>query len=154
MKFNIVCIGKIKESYIKEGIALFVKRMERFAVVNEVELPESLLSPTNAENMVLENESARLIAAAKGYKIVLDIDGVNLGSVELARKMDKLATDGHSEISFIIGGSLGITEDVKRRCDFRLSFGKMTYPHQLMRLLLCEQLYRAISINNNLPYHK
>ncbi len=146
-KINVVCVGKIKEEYLIDGISEYVKRISRFAKTEIVELKDF----AGADE--IKRESASILEKLTGYKILLDIGGKNLSSPEIAELMDK-AYIGNSEITFVIGGSCGVDDRVRTSCDFRLSFGKATFPHQLMRLILCEQIYRALSIIENLPYHK
>ena len=152
MKINIVAVGKIKEKYLIDGIKEYAKRLSAYAVVNEVEVPEET-SLLNIETKS-QREGVRLLEKAKGFKIGLDIKGIGLESKELAKLIHANMVDGISEMSFIIGGSNGLSDDVRKKCDILLSFGKMTFPHQLFRLMLYEQIYRAFTIINNTPYHK
>lgn len=146
-KINVVCVGKIKEDYLSDGIAEYVKRISRFARIEITELKDI----TGADEV--KRESDLILEKLTGYKILLDINGKSLSSPEIAELMEK-AYINNSEVTFIIGGSCGVDERVRAACDFRLSFGKATFPHQLMRLILCEQIYRALSITEKLPYHK
>jgi len=152
MKINIVAVGKIKEKYLIDGIKEYAKRLSAYAVVNEVEVPEET-SLLNIETKS-QREGVRLLEKAKGFKIGLDMKGLGLESKELAKLIHANMVDGISEMSFIIGGSNGLSDDVRKKCDILLSFGKMTFPHQLFRLMLYEQIYRAFTIINNTPYHK
>ena len=152
MKINIVAVGKIKEKYLIDGIKEYAKRLSAYAVVNEVEVPEET-SLLNIETKS-QREGVRLLEKAKGFKIGLDMKGIGLESKELAKLIHANMVDGISEMSFIIGGSNGLSDDVRKKCDILLSFGKMTFPHQLFRLMLYEQIYRAFTIINNTPYHK
>ncbi len=153
MNINIVCIGKIKESFYRDAICEYAKRLTRFCKFNIIELQESRLEG-NDINKVQINEGRSIIPKLKGYIIVLDLGGNMLSSTELANKIDSLQSGGVSEITFVIGGSYGLSEEVKCKADLTLCFGKMTYPHQLMRVILTEQIYRAFMINSNSEYHK
>ncbi len=153
MNINIVCIGKIKESFYRDAICEYAKWLTRFCKFNIIELQESRLEG-NDINKVQINEGRSIIPKLKGYIIVLDLGGNMLSSTELANKIDSLQSGGVSEITFVIGGSYGLSEEVKCKADLTLCFGKMTYPHQLMRVILTEQIYRAFMINSNSEYHK
>ncbi len=159
MNIDIITIGKLKEQYWTDAIKEYSKRLSRFANINIVELKESKLpdnaSPKDEENVKLEEGRAILKAIKEDcYVITLEILGKQLDSVELADKMAKLALEGHSNVAFVIGGSLGLSPEVSARANFKLSFSKMTFPHQMMRVILLEQIYRAFKINNNETYHK
>lgn len=143
-KVNIVCVGKIKEKFYTDAIGEYVKRMSRFAKVNIVELPEKE-SP--------EKECDSILKSLKGYKIVLAIEGEKADSLTLAKKV-KNQLDKGNELTFVIGSSCGLAAQVKNQADYLLSFSDMTFPHQLMRVILCEQLYRAFMINAGSEYHK
>lgn len=152
---NLICVGKVKEKYIKNGIDEFLKRMNLYAKLKIIELKED----GNDSNRVqsLEKESMEIIKTAeknKGYNILLDIGGKNFSSEDMSKEIERLTVTGVSTINFIIGGSYGVSEDVRKISDMRLSFSKMTFPHQLMRLILMEQIYRWFSIFNNSKYHK
>ena len=159
MNINIVCVGKIKEKYLKLGIDEFKKRLSKYCKLDVIELDDEK-APENLSDkemlMIKDKEGKKILSKVKAnsYVIALAIDGKNLSSEELADTMSKLAVRGSSHITFIIGGSLGLSDDVLSRADYKLSFSKMTFPHQLMRLILLEQVYRAYRINNNEPYHK
>ncbi len=153
MNINIVCIGKIKESFYRDAICEYAKRLTRFCKFNIIELQESRPNG-NDINKVQINEGRSIIPKLKGYIIVLDLGGNMLSSTELANKIDSLQSGGVSEITFVIGGSYGLSEEVKSKADLTLCFGKVTYPHQLMRVILTEQIYRAFMINSNSEYHK
>lgn len=152
MKINIVAVGKIKEKYITDGIKEYAKRLSAYATVNEIEVAEET-SVLNIGNKS-EKEGTRLLEKAKGFKIGLDSKGLNLDSKELSKLVHSSMVNGVSEMNFIIGGSNGLSDEVRKKCDILLSFGKMTFPHQLFRLMLYEQIYRAFTIINNTPYHK
>lgn len=156
MKINIIAVGKIKEKYITDGIAEYAKRISRFADFSVVEVPEypPASAGGGAIQKSLEAEEKGILNASKGCVVALAINGRQFSSPELADFIDAKAVSGVSQISFVIGGSDGLSDGVLKRADLQISFGKATYPHQLMRLILSEQIYRAFSILNNLPYHK
>lgn len=153
---NVLCVGKIKEKYLKDGIAEYAKRLSRFCRFTITEVEEEPLSSESESDIkrVKTREGQRLLKCADGHVVALCIEGKNLSSTELAQYITSLPPKGVSRITFIIGGSYGLSEDVVRRSDMRLSFGKNTYPHQLMRLILCEQIYRAFMIAGGGTYHK
>ena len=159
MRINIVCVGKIKEKYLKLGIDEFKKRLSKYCKLEIIEL-EDEKAPENLSDkeilMIKEKEGKKILSKIKdnSYLIALAIDGKNLSSEELAETINKLGVRGVSNITFVIGGSLGLSDEVLSRADYKLSFSKMTFPHQLMRLILLEQVYRAYRINNGEPYHK
>lgn len=159
MRINIVCVGKIKEKYLKLGIDEFKKRLSKYCKLEIIEL-EDEKAPENLSDkemlMIKEKEGNKILSKIKdnSYVIALAIDGKNLSSEELAETINKLGVRGISNITFVIGGSLGLSDEVLSRADYKLSFSKMTFPHQLMRLILLEQVYRAYRINNGEPYHK
>lgn len=152
MKINILAVGKIKEKYIVDGINEYKKRLSAYATVNIIEVNEET-SVLNIENKS-EKEGEKILEKAKGFLIGLDIKGLLLDSKELANLVQSNMVNGVSEITFIIGGSNGLSTSVRKRCDILLSFGKMTFPHQLFRLILMEQIYRSFTIINKTPYHK
>lgn len=159
MNIKIVCVGKLKEKYFKDGIAEYVKRMSRFAKVKIVQVPDEKapekLSPAEMEQ-VKEIEGKRILDKIKDkeYVYVTAIKGKERSSEAFAKELSNLTTYGHSDIAFVIGGSLGTSDAVNKRADDLISFGKFTMPHQLMRLVLIEQIYRAFMINSGSPYHK
>ena len=159
MRINIVCVGKIKEKYLKLGIDEFKKRLSKYCKLEIIEL-EDEKAPENLSDkemlMIKEKEGKKILSKIKdnSYVIALAIDGKNLSSEELAETINKLGVRGISNITFVIGGSLGLSDEVLSRADYKLSFSKMTFPHQLMRLILLEQVYRAYRINNGELYHK
>ena len=153
MNINIVCVGKIKENFYKDAVSEYAKRLTRFCKFNVVEVAESRIE-SNDINKVKVIEGKSIISKLKGYVIILDLAGVMLTSTDLAEKIDDLQTSGVSEITFVIGGSYGLSDEIKQKADFTLCFGKMTFPHQLMRVILSEQIYRAFMINSNSEYHK
>ncbi|MCJ8341744.1 MAG: 23S rRNA (pseudouridine(1915)-N(3))-methyltransferase RlmH [Cetobacterium sp.] len=155
MNVNVVCIGKIKDKYIIEGINEFSKRMQAFGKLKIIELKEDG-NDTNRE-ISIQKESEEIIKTLeknKGYNVLLDIGGKNFSSEEMASKIEELGVRGTSTINFIIGGSYGVSQELRKVADLRLSFSKMTFPHQLMRLILMEQIYRWFSILKNIKYHK
>jgi 23S rRNA (pseudouridine1915-N3)-methyltransferase len=159
MQIQIVAVGKLKESYLVQGIAEYTKRLGPYAKLQIVELqdekaPESMSAAE--ERQVREREGERILAALRpeAYVVALAIDGKALSSEELAARLEELATYGRSQVAFVIGGSLGLAPAVLARAELRLSFGRMTLPHQLMRLVLAEQVYRAFKILRGEPYHK
>lgn len=156
MKFKIVAVGKIKENYLKDAIAEYVKRTSRFAGVEIVEVEECLCKgvPNDKEIERVKNvEGAAILQKLEGYVVAMDIDGKELSSVALSSHIAE-QKQFNSTFTFVIGGSNGLSDEVKKRADLRCSFGKITLPHQLFRVVLCEQLYRACCIENNIAYHK
>lgn len=156
MNINIICVGKIKENFYKDAILEYAKRLSRFCKFNVIEVSEELVD-ANLKNldMVKKKEGERILAKAQNsYKIVLDIKGENISSEDHAKKINNLATSGVSNISYIIGGSYGLSDKVLKEANYKLSFGKLTYPHQLMRVVLSEQIYRAYTIIEGSNYHK
>lgn len=159
MKITLVTVGKIKEKYFTMAIEEYSKRLSRYCKLEIVELADEK-TPDKAsqalEEQIKEKEANRILAAIRedSYVIALAIEGKMLDSVELADKIEKLGIDGVSNITFVIGGSLGLHKSVINRADYLLSFSKMTFPHQLMRVVLLEQIYRSYRIINGEPYHK
>lgn len=143
-KINIVCVGKIKEEFYRDAVTEYLKRLSRFAKVEVKEL---------AEGKDLEEEAQSILRAAKGYLIALCVEGKKVSSEGLASQIKTLSDKGE-EITFIIGSSCGLSNAVKNEADFKLSFSDMTFPHQLMRVILLEQIYRAFMINSGSTYHK
>ena len=155
MNISIVCVGKVKEKYIIEGINEFLKRMQSFAKMRIIELKED--GKDNNRNLSIEKEGEEILRTLEkisGYNVLLDIQGKNFSSEEMAEEIERLTVNGVSSINFIIGGSYGVSESVRRASQMKLSFSKMTFPHQLMRLILTEQIYRWFSILKNTKYHK
>lgn len=149
---KIICIGKIKEAFFKEAINEYTKRLSKYTKINIIELPDYDL---NNKEITLQKESENILKNIneKDYCITLEIEGKNLTSSELAQKIDKTLID-NSNICFVIGGSYGLDEKVKQRSNYKLSFSKQTFPHQLFRIMLLEQIYRSFKIINNESYHK
>ena len=159
MNINIICIGKLKEKYWVDAIKEYSKRLSRFVTLNIVELKESRLrsNPSAAdEEAVKIAEGKEILGKIRPgeYVITLEIKGNALTSEQLADKISDLGLQGKSTIDFVIGGSQGLSQDVSKRSDFKLSFSAMTVPHQMMRVILLEQIYRAFKINNHEAYHK
>lgn len=159
MLIQIATIGKLKEKYLVMGIAEYAKRLGPYVKLVLTEVPDEkapeTMSPAE-EAQVRDREGERLLAQIKpdAHVIALALDGELWSSEDLAMQMDKLATYGKSHVAFVIGGSTGLSPAVLRRAQQKLSFGRMTLPHQLMRLVLIEQVYRAVKINRGEPYHK
>lgn len=158
MRITIVAAGKIKEKYLTAGIAEFMKRITPYAKVNIIEISEEKMPehPSEAEKQkTLATEGERLLKQVpqNSYLIVLDVRGKAVSSEELSAKLSDLCLRGRSHIAFLIGGAYGISEEVRKAAEERLSFSKMTFTHQMIRLLLVEQLYRAYKINAGEPYH-
>ena len=159
MKITIITVGKIKEKYLKDAIAEYSKRLSKYCKLEIVEVADEK-TPENAsetvENAIREKEAERILKYVKedAYIITLEIGGKLLSSEELAEKIEKLGIQGTSHIIFIIGGSIGLGKSVLEKSDYALSFSRMTFPHQLMRVILLEQVYRSYRIINGEPYHK
>ncbi|MED4202706.1 23S rRNA (pseudouridine(1915)-N(3))-methyltransferase RlmH [Neobacillus mesonae] len=159
MNISIITVGKLKEKYLKLGIEEYVKRLSAYAKVEVIEVADEKAPEELSELEMLQvkqKEGERILAKISGdtYVIALAIQGKMQSSEELADTLDKLATYGKSKIAFVIGGSLGLSDEVLQRSNEKLSFSRMTFPHQLMRLILVEQVYRAYRINRGEPYHK
>lgn len=159
MRITLLTVGKIKERYLEDAIREYEKRLSRYcrlsiAAVADEKTPDG--AGEALERQIKEKEGQRLLSKIKDgdFVIALAIEGKMLSSEELAAKIDRLGVDGISHIVFVIGGSLGLSDAVLRRADFSLSFSKMTFPHQLMRVVLLEQIYRSFRINAGEPYHK
>ena len=155
MKFKIVAVGKIKEKYLSDAICEYVKRISRFASVEIVEIDECLSHGEQAKEIerVKRTEGERILSKLEGYVVAMDIDGLQLSSEQFARHVQEQKLR-YSTFTFVIGGSNGLSQEVKDRADIRCSFGKITLPHQLFRVVLVEQLYRACCIEHNVAYHK
>lgn len=159
MNIEIICVGKIKESYLSDAIKEYSKRLSRYCKLKITELKDEKTIDGQSEALdikVKEIEGERILGSLKAdaFKIVLDLKGKELSSVNFADKINKLGISGCSTIQFVIGGSLGLSEKVVKSADILLKFSEMTFPHQLMRVILLEQVYRAYRIINNEPYHK
>ena len=158
MKISIVAAGKIKEKYLRDGIAEFTKRLKPFTQIEFLEINEEKMkdNPSPAEKAaVLKTEGERLLkkVPAGSYLIVLDVMGKAISSEELSQKIDTLTLNGHSHITFLIGGAFGLSQEIRNRADERISFSRMTFTHQMIRLLLIEQIYRAFKISRGEKYH-
>ena len=159
MKIKIVTVGKLKEKYLKDGIAEYSKRLSRFANLEMIELADEKTPDraSNSENQkILELEGTRILSkiSDRDFVIVLAIEGKSLSSEEFSKQLEQAPINGFSTLTFVIGGSLGLSPQVKKRANLFLSFGRLTLPHQLMRLVLVEQIYRAFTIQQGSPYHK
>lgn len=159
MRVTIITVGKIKEKYLTMAIDEYSKRLQKYCKLEIIEVPDEKTDENASDSMneiVKRKEGERILKHIKDdtYVITLEILGKLLTSEELAEKINTLGVRGHSHITFIIGGSLGLSNEVLAKSDFALSFSKMTFPHQLMRVILLEQIYRSYRINQNEPYHK
>ena len=159
MKITVITVGKIKEKYLKDAIAEYSKRLSKYCKLEIIEVADEK-TPDNVsevvEDAIRTKEAERILKYVKddAFVFTLEINGKQLSSEELADKIDKLGVQGTSHIIFIIGGSIGLGQDVLQKSNFALSFSKMTFPHQLMRVVLLEQIYRSYRIINGEPYHK
>ena len=159
MRITILCVGKIKEKFYRDAIAEYEKRLSRYCKFEIIEVADEK-TPDHAsdteETMIKNKEADRMEKYLRdsSYVIALAIDGKQLDSIQLSMKLESLGTSGTSHIIFVIGGSLGLSDRILNRADYKLSFSKMTFPHQLMRVILSEQIYRSYRIMNHEPYHK
>ena len=159
MRITLITVGKIKEKYLKDAIAEYTKRLSKYCKLEIMEVADEQ-TPDNAsevvEELIRSKEAERILKYVKedAFVITLEINGKQLSSEELADKIEKLGVQGTSHIIFIIGGSIGLGQEVLAKSDFALSFSKMTFPHQLMRVILLEQVYRGYRIIHGEPYHK
>ncbi|HZJ99489.1 MAG TPA: 23S rRNA (pseudouridine(1915)-N(3))-methyltransferase RlmH [Tissierellaceae bacterium] len=159
MNIKIIAVGKIKEKYIEEAIKEFSKRLSRYCNLMIIEVDDEK-APENLSqkemDLVKQREGQRILSKIpqNSFVISLEIQGREISSEELSKKMEDIMISGINDITFIIGGSLGLWDEIRNRSDYRLSFSKMTFPHQLMRLILLEQIYRSWKIMKNEPYHK
>lgn len=159
MNINIITIGTIKEKYFTDAIKEYTKRLKRYTNLKILELPEEKLGQNSSEKNIeqtLDKEADNILSkiGERDYVIVLAIEGKNISSEQLAETIKDKKVEGYNTFTFIIGSSYGLHDKVKKRADYKLSFSKMTFPHQLMRVILLEQIYRAFKINTNEPYHK
>ncbi|MCR5000491.1 MAG: 23S rRNA (pseudouridine(1915)-N(3))-methyltransferase RlmH [Lachnospiraceae bacterium] len=159
MNIDILCVGKIKEKYLRDAVDEYSKRLSRYCRLNIIEVNDEKTPDEGIDSLeekVRETEGERLARYLKdnAFIVTLEIEGSQLSSTELAKKIGDIAVSGRSHIQFIIGGSLGLSKDIIKRADMHLSFSQMTFPHQLMRVILLEQIYRSFKINANEPYHK
>ena len=159
MKITVIAVGKIKEKFYTDAIAEYSKRLSRYCRLEVIQVADEK-TPDGAseaqERQIKEKEGSRILAQIKdgAYVIALAVQGTMLSSEQLASKLNKLRVDGQSQIVLIIGGSLGLSDEVLKRADYHLSFSPMTFPHQLMRVILLEQIYRSYRIISGEPYHK
>ncbi|GCA65565.1 ribosomal RNA large subunit methyltransferase H [Mediterraneibacter butyricigenes] len=159
MKITILTVGKIKEKYLKDAIAEYAKRLSRYCKLEIVEVADEKTIENASqvlETQIRDKEAERLMKYIRedAYVITLEIKGKQLTSEELSEKINQLGIQGKSHIIFVIGGSIGLGDEILKRSDYALSFSKMTFPHQLMRVILLEQIYRSYRIINGEPYHK
>ncbi|MFA5409052.1 MAG: 23S rRNA (pseudouridine(1915)-N(3))-methyltransferase RlmH [Bacilli bacterium] len=150
---KIICVGKIKEQYWKDALSEYLKRLSKYTKIEIIELEDD---GSDDETKTLNTEKSSILNNIKqhDYVIALDIDGVMYDSCSLSTKINSLLIEGHSDITFVIGGSYGLHDDVKQKANMRLSFSKLTFPHQMFRVILLEQIYRSFKIINNETYHK
>jgi 23S rRNA (pseudouridine1915-N3)-methyltransferase len=150
---KIICVGKIKEKFFKDAIDEYLKRLSKYTKIEIVELEDDA---SDDETTSLNNERDRILKNIKknDYIIIMDIKGEMIDSLSLSKKIDNLLFTGHSDITFIIGSSYGLHKDIKEKADYSLSFSRLTFPHQLFRVILLEQIYRSFKIINNESYHK
>ena len=158
MRFYVICIGKLKDAYLRDGVAEFVKRMRPYGGITIIELNESKIGdkPSDADRkQVVIEEGERLLknVPKNAYTVLLDVYGKTMSSEDLAKTVAKLEVDGVSDMAFIVGGAFGVSDELRRSVNYKLSFSPMTFTHQMVRLLLVEQIYRASKINRNEPYH-
>ena len=159
MKITIVCVGKIKEKFYRDALVEYTKRLSRYCSLSITEVADEKTKEQASDvecAIIKDREGERILKSIRedGYVITLAIDGKNLDSVELSKTIENLALTGKSNLYFVIGGSLGLSDEVMKRADYKLSFSRMTFPHQLMRVILLEQIYRFYRIINREPYHK
>ena len=158
MRFYVICIGKLKDAYLRDGVVEFVKRMRPYGGITITELNESKIgdkpSDVDRKQVVIE-EGERLLknVPKNAYTVLLDVYGKTMSSEDLAKTVAKLEVDGVSDMAFIVGGAFGVSDELRRSVNYKLSFSPMTFTHQMVRLLLVEQIYRASKINRNEPYH-
>lgn len=159
MNIDILCVGRLKEKYLKDAVTEYSKRLSRYCTLNIIETSDEKASEDQGEALdekARNAEGERLLKHIRddAYLITLEIEGRSLSSTELASAIYETGLKGISRIQFIIGGSIGLSSAIIKRADMHLSFSRMTFPHQLMRVILLEQIYRSFKINNNEPYHK
>ena len=159
MNIKIIAVGKLKESYWRDAVSEYSKRLNAYCSLEIIEVKESRLpaNPSAADEAAVKAAEGQDILRhinKEDYVITLEIKGKGLSSEQLAEKIEQLALEGKSSLAFVIGGSLGLSPEVSKRADFKLSFSAMTFPHQMMRVVLLEQIYRSFKINRNETYHK
>ncbi len=154
IKVDILCVGKLKEKYLQEAVTEYSKRLKGYCKFSIIEVADEKINNNNLE--VKQKEGVRILnkIADRAYVIVLILEGEMFTSNEFSAYIEKVAIRGFSHIVFVIGGSVGLSDEVVNRADMAISFSKMTFPHQLFRIMLIEQVYRAFKINNNETYHK
>ncbi|MGX7111519.1 23S rRNA (pseudouridine(1915)-N(3))-methyltransferase RlmH [Gemella cuniculi] len=158
MKVTLICVGKIKEKFYRDAIKEYEKRLSSYIKLNTIEISDERVKVENSSEilMSMDKEGKNILSKIKDnqYVITLEILGENLSSENFAKKINNLMITGKSDVVLVIGGSYGLSEEVKRRSDYALSFSKMTFPHQMMRVILLEQVYRAYRIITGASYHK
>ena len=156
MTINLICVGNIKESFFRDALKEYSKRLQAFCNFNVIELKEfNFASPTNSEIEKIKTEEGKLIISKlKKNNVLLSINAKEYSSEELAEFIKNKQVNGISELNFVIGGSYGVSREVEEKCEYKISFSKLTFPHQLMRVIFSEQIYRAFTILNNKGYHK
>ena len=156
VKVKIVAVGKVKEKYFLDGINEYAKRLKRFCQFSIVEVAEENYDKAQGKmlDVIKEKEAERILPNLKGFVFAMAIEGEKFSSENFAKKIKNLTDDGVGEFTFVIGGSYGLSDKVKKRADKLISFSDMTFPHTLFRLILCEQIYRAYTINEGTAYHK
>ena len=159
MKIKLICVGKLKEKYLDDGIKEYLKRISAYSDIEVIEVADERIpdNPSLAEETIVKSKEGRRIldkVKQDDYMILLDVQGKELDSIQFAERIEDCMINGKSTIDFVIGGSLGHGEDVLTRANARISFSQMTFPHQLFRVMLLEQIYRAFRIMKNEPYHK
>ncbi len=156
VKINLVVVGKVKEKYFADGISEYSKRLSRFADFNIIELQEENFTKTDEGiiKTILERERNRILPYLKGYVVAMAIEGKRFSSESFAKQIKSLIDGGHGALTFVIGGSYGLHEEIKRKANMLMSFSDMTFPHTLFRLMLTEQIYRAFSLISGSAYHK
>lgn len=156
VKVNLVVVGKVKEKYFSDGINEYAKRMSKFCDFNIIEVAEENFSKVDEKTIeiIKEKEGQRILLHLKGYVFALAIEGKKLNSENFATTIKTLIDNGKGVITFVIGGSYGLDKSIKQKADGLISFSDMTFPHTLFRLMFCEQIYRAFSINSGSAYHK
>lgn len=156
IKINIIAVGSLKENYLKQANDEYLKRLSKFCFINITEISETKINnPSDSEIEIIKiNEGKLILQKLKGFVVVLDINGKEFDSVGLANFIQNKINFGDGEFTFVIGGSYGLCNEVKNRANLSVSFSKLTFPHQLFRIMLLEQIYRIFCINNNICYHK
>ena len=159
MRITVITVGKIKEKFFSDAIGEYAKRLSKYCTLNQVEVPDEKAPETLSDKemeQIKDKEGERILAKIKDsqYVITLEIKGKQLTSEELSEKLADLGLEGNSDVVFVIGGSLGLADAVMKRSNFALSFSKMTFPHQMMKVVLLEQIYRGFRIIKGEPYHK